>query len=90
MPLKFVFLLCVVILSGCATLDEPDFNKPLIPIPERQQAKPKEEKAWVEAKTSRAWVNAHVDENGDLVEGHYKHIVIEAGHWAVKPDERKQ
>ena len=84
MPLKFVFLLCVVILSGCATWDEPDFNKPLIPLPERQEAKPKEEKAWVEAKTSRMWVNPHVDENGDLVEGHYKNVVLEPGHWAVK------
>ncbi|MDO8674753.1 MAG: hypothetical protein Q7K71_01385 [Candidatus Omnitrophota bacterium] len=86
MSLKFVSLLFVIVLSGCATWDDPDFSKTLIPFPERQAEKHKEEKAWVEAKTSRAWVNAHVDENSDLVEGHYKHIVIEAGHWAVKPD----
>ena len=87
MPLKFVFLLCVVILSGCTTLDEPDFNKPLIPIPERQEAKPKEQKVWVEAKTGRIWVNPRVDENGDLVEGHYKNVVLEPGHWAVNGNE---
>ncbi len=82
-------LLVSFLLSGCAAFDEPDWNKPLIPIPPRQEAKPKEEKVWVEAKTSRVWVNPHIDENGDLIEGHYKHIVTEAGHWAVKSDERK-
>ena len=88
--MRLGLVLIAVVLSGCASFDELDFSKPLIPFPENKVAKPQEEKVWVEAKTSRAWVGAHVDENGDLVEGHYKHIVIEAGHWAVKPDERKQ
>lgn len=83
--MRFItIVLTVILLSGCETVQELDFNKPLIPIPENKSTKPKEEKIWIEAKTSRLWVNSHVDENGDLVEGHYKHIVTEAGHWVVK------
>lgn len=77
-------LLAGFLLSGCATFDEPDWNKPLIPIPPRQETKPKEEKVWVEAKISRMWVNPHIDENGDLVEGHYKNVVLEQGHWVIR------
>jgi len=77
-------LLTVFLLSGCASFDDFDFNKPLISIPEKKGSKPKEEKVWVEAKTSRVWVNSHVDENGDLIEGHYKDVVLESGHWDIK------
>ena len=88
--MRFItIVLTVFLLSGCETVQELDFNKPLIPIPENKSIKPKEEKIWIEAKTSRLWVNSHVDENGDLVEGHYRHIITEAGHWAVKSDEGK-
>ena len=88
--MRFVFLLCMVFfLSGCATFDDVDFNKPLIVLAEKNDTKPKEEKSWIEAKTSRVWVNPHVDENGELVEGHYKHIVLEPGHWSVKTNEGK-
>ena len=83
--MRFISLLCAVFfLSGCATSDDLDFNKPLVVLAEKKDTKTKEEKAWVEAKTSRIWVNAHVDENGDMVEGHYKDTVLEPGHWAVK------
>ena len=90
MPLNFLLLLFVLVLSGCTTVDDMDFNKPLVVLAEKKEAKPKEEKVWVEAKTSRVWVNPHIDEGGDLVDGHYKHIVSEAGHWEVKANERKQ
>ncbi len=83
-------MIITIFLSGCASFQELDFDKPLIVLSDNKQAKPQEEKVWVEAKTSRIWVNPHVDENGDLVEGHYKHIITEAGHWEVKADERKQ
>lgn len=42
------------------------------------------EKVWVEAETRKIWVNPHVDDNGDMVAGHYKYVVITPGHWAVK------
>ncbi len=85
--MPFVSLLLVVIfLSGCASFNDPefDFDKPLVPRQENKANKPKEERSWVEAKTGRVWVNPHVDESGDLVEGHYKNTVLEPGHWAVK------
>ena len=77
-------LLVLCFLSGCASFQEPDFDKPLIPIPQKNREKPKEEKSWIEAKTGRIWVNSHVDENGDLVEGYYKNTILEPGHWAIK------
>ena len=83
--MRFISLLCAVFfLSGCATSDDLDFNKPLVVLAESRETKPKEEKVWAEAKTGRVWVNAHVDEGGDLVEGHYKDTVLEPGHWALK------
>ena len=82
--MRFMFLLfAIILLCGCETTQEFDFDKPLIPIPDNKESKPKEEKIWVEAKTSRIWVNPHVDENGDFVEGHYKNTVLESGHWVV-------
>ena len=83
--MRFMSLLCAVFfLSGCATFEDMDFNKPLVVLVEKKESKAKEEKDWVEAKTSRIWVNPHVDENGDLVDGHYKNTILEQGHWAVK------
>ncbi|MBF0490434.1 MAG: TraV family lipoprotein [Candidatus Omnitrophica bacterium] len=83
--MRFLSLLVMVILlSGCASFDEPDFDKPLIPIVDKKESKPQEDKVWVEAKISRMWVNPKVDENGDLVEGHYKNVVLEQGHWVIK------
>ena len=90
-------MIIVVFLSGCANFQEPDFDKPLIvlpqdtvapqnTVPQNQETKPKppEDKVWVEAKTSKLWVNPYVDENGDLVEGHYKDIVTDQGHWELQ------
>ncbi len=90
MPLRFLSLLfAVLIVCGCASVSDFDFDKPLIPIPENTPEKPKEDGVWIETKTSRVWVNPHVDENGELVEGHFKHIVLEPGRWAVKANEGK-
>ena len=103
-------LLMVCVLSGCTGYQDPDFNKPLIVLPqdtdtqqnavttqnndhqqnEEDKPKPLEDKVWIEAKTSKLWVNPFVDENGDLVEGHYKDIVTEQGHWELKPYDGKQ
>ncbi len=88
--MRLGFILIAVMLSGCAAGNEMDFNKPLIPIPEKKETTLPEEKVWIEAKTSRVWVNSHIDESGDLIDGHYKHIVTEAGHWEVKANERKR
>ncbi len=85
-----LLLLAVVLLSGCQTFQEPDFDKPLINLQAdnegyvvNKNTKPTQQKVWVEAKTSRIWVSPQVDENGDYVEGHYKYIVLEPGHWSL-------
>ena len=83
-------LLAMILLSGCQSLQEPDFNKPLIDLKtdsegfvENKDQKSAQQKVWVEAKTSRIWVSPQVDQNGDYVEGHYKYIVLEPGHWSL-------
>ena len=109
MPLlSLLFMLCV--LSGCTGYQDPDFNKPLIVLPQdadiqlnavtTQKTNPEknvsdkprtpEEKAWVEAKTSRIWISPHVDGNGDYVQGYYKYIVLDPGHWSLNGNEAKQ
>jgi len=86
--LMLFFMMCF--LSGCACFKEPDFDKPLIDIKansegyvENKDPKPAAQQVWVDAKTSRIWVSPHVDENGDYVQGHYKYIVLEQGHWSL-------
>jgi hypothetical protein len=93
MFLKSLSLVAAILLcSGCAYFQEPDFDKPLITLPgdmcsENKPSKPPQpqpqQEAWVEAKTSRIWVSPHVDQNGDYIEGYYKYIVIKPGHWSL-------
>lgn len=81
-------VMIILLFGGCASFNEPDFDKPLIVLPEDKPAnpenkviKPPQQQHWVEAKTSRMWISPHVDENGDYVEGYYKYIVLKPGHW---------
>ena len=70
---------CVFLCSGCQVLIK---NQPKpAGIPSDASGI---EKVWDEAETRKIWVNAHVDDNGDMVEGHYKYLVVAPGHWAVK------
>ena len=70
-------------LSGCTIINKHQvkINPPVV--------KEAGEKIWVEAQTNKVWVNPHIDENGDMVDGHYKHIVMVPGHWRVKDDGKK-
>jgi hypothetical protein len=43
----------------------------------------KSDMVWVEAKTSKIWVNPQLDDNGDMIEGHYRYTVLTPGHWDV-------
>ena len=91
MPFKFLSLVLIILFfGGCACFNEPDFDKPLIVLPEdkhtnpeNNENRPPQQRLWVEAKTSRIWVSPHVDENGDYVEGYYKYIVLNPGHWTL-------
>ena len=81
----FLITMLGVSFSGCMTFHKTVPKSILI-----EDKSSKEERVWTEAKTNKVWVNPHVDENGDMVEGHYKHIVMTPGHWAVKEDDGKK
>ena len=79
----FIVSILGLSLTGCTIVNKHQVK--INPPP----AKAIEQKVWIEAQTNKVWVNPHVDENGDMVEGHYKHIVMIPGHWAVKDDGKK-
>lgn len=86
------FLIFILLLSvtGCATTYKSR-TKTAIPIALREKLSTDDkDKVWIEAETKKVWVNSHVDENGDMVEGHYKHIIVNQGHWAVKEGGKEQ
>ena len=64
----------------------------MTPLPSVTENNPKvnDEKVWVEAKTNKIWVNPHVEESGDLIDGHYRYVVVTPGHWAVETEKREQ
>lgn len=87
----FLFLMLVISFAGCTTIHKAQ-TRTVTPMSVTGQEKfspDNEEKVWVEAETKKVWVNDHVDESGDMVEGHYKHIIVTPGHWAVKDGGRK-
>lgn len=46
-----------------------------------------EEGIWVPAKIQRVWVSPHVDsDTGDFIQGHYKCIVLDPGHWKAQEE----
>ncbi len=73
-----ILLIIGISCSGCVTLVKE--KAPHTVTPEK-----KSDMIWVDAKTNKIWVNPNLDDNGDMVEGHYKYTVITPGHWeAVK------
>lgn len=81
-----LFLILLISMTGCTSFKK---TKPLSPLAmsvtnQEQPSRNEKEKVWIEAETKKVWVNNYVDENGDMIEGHYKHIIITPGHWAVK------
>ena len=86
----FGLIMCLVA-SGCEIIYQPHSRQPLMSsVCTEPPSKVEDEKVWVEAKTNKIWVSPLVDENGDLIDGHYKYIVIKPGHWAVKGQENEQ
>jgi len=88
---SFLFLIMAISFMGCTFIHKTQAHN-VVPMPVSSQEKfspDNEEKVWVEAETKKVWVNNHVDESGDMVEGHYKHIIVTPGHWAVKDGGKK-
>ncbi len=88
MYVRLLILLSIVITcSGCITLvKEQQPQNDVCSVPSDK----KPDMVWVEAKTNKIWVNPHLDDNGDMVEGHYKYTVITPGHWAVVKEKQHE
>ena len=86
-----LLVMLVFSFTGCAGIHKTKTGN-VTPMAISSQEVPssgEEEKVWVEAETRKVWVNDHVDENGDMVEGHYKHMVVTPGHWAANEGGKK-
>ena len=91
----FLFLILVISFAGCASI-RTAFHKTqtqnvtsMVVSGQENPSSSETEKVWVEAETRKVWVNDHVDENGDMVEGHYKHMIVTPGHWAANEGGKK-
>ena len=80
----FLVFLVSCMFSGCSITIKKFFSEKPLKTEQKQDIPRQHKEVWVEAKTSRIWVNPSVDENGAMIEGHYKYIVVEPGHWAVR------
>ncbi len=79
--LLMMFIVCLSA-SGCVTiLKQQTPEAPPDVCTTTPEKRP--EMVWVEAKTSKIWVNPQLDDNGDMIEGHYRYTVITPGHWDV-------
>ena len=91
--MRYLWIFMCIALCGCQVFIT---SKPKVPAQSAvnvclENPRPvNEEKVWVEAKTNKIWIGPHVDENGDFVEGHYKHVVITPGHWATKDEAKRE
>lgn len=81
--LCLVILLCLIS-SGCASFDGYLKKKVAVPVIPTVKEEAETETVWVEAKTRKVWVNPHIDDDGSMVDGHYKYVVLEEGHWALQ------
>lgn len=75
--------LCLVC-SGCKTIESFLKRDNSIPIIAAAEPRMETETVWVPAKTKKVWVNPHVDDNGSMIDGHYKYVILEEGHWALQ------
>lgn len=76
----FLSLVC----SGCKTFDGFVKKDGSIPIITAGKPHVETETVWVQAKTSKVWVNPHIDDDGNMIDGHYKYVILEEGHWALQ------
>lgn len=80
----FVTILICLFCSGCKTMESFLKKNDSIPVIKSVKADIETETVWVPAKTKKVWVNPHIDEAGNMIDGHYKYIILEEGHWALQ------
>jgi hypothetical protein len=78
-----VVLICFVCF-GCETLENFTKRKGSVPVISSIKPQVETETVWVPARTKKVWVNPHVDDDGNMIEGHYKYVILEEGHWALQ------
>ncbi len=86
-------ILSCIFCSGCKTFDSFVKKGGSIPVITAEKTQVETETVWVPAKTKKVWVNPHIDEEGNMVDGHYKYMILEEGHWALQeiaPDAKLQ
>lgn len=87
MPRKiFEIVLGCLILSGCQSLNsiQPKQSIAIREPPATVEKARNDEDVWVPDKISKIWINSYVDDEGNMVEGHYKYVIIEPGHWKLQ------
>ena len=77
-------MIVCILCSGCKTWDYFLRKEKAPPVIQTTDKQSESGTLWVNAKTKKVWINPHVDEEGNMVEGHYKYIVLEQGHWALQ------
>ena len=78
-----VILVCLMC-SGCKTSESFWRKNELIPVITATSKEVETEAVWVPAKTRKVWVNPNIDDEGDMIDGHYKYVILEKGHWALQ------
>lgn len=87
MPRKiFIALLGCLILSGCQSLNsiQPKQAIAIREPPATIEKARNDEDIWVPDKISKIWINSYVDDESNMVEGHYKYVITEPGHWVIQ------
>ncbi len=83
MQIIYSILVLCILCSGCSGLNsftKKENTKVLTAMDQKGET----ETIWIPDKTQKVWVNPHVDEEGNMVEGHYKHVILEKGHWDLQ------
>ena len=81
--LYLIVFICLVC-SGCKTFEIFLKKDESIPIITTVKSEVETETVWVPAKTKKVWVNPHIDDDGNMIDGHYKYVILEEGHWALQ------
>ena len=80
----YLMIIMCLLCSGCKTMESFLTKNKSIPVIKSVKADIETETVWVSAKTKKVWVNPHIDEEGNMIDGHYKYVVLEEGHWALQ------
>ena len=81
--LIMVIMVCFAC-SGCKSFESFLKRDESIPVIVAGKPQVETEAVWVSAKTRKVWVNPHIDDDGSMIDGHYKYVILEEGHWALQ------